>query len=237
MTPHDLEHIAQETSHVVGLPRAMGGSGDTSNLTGLGVYLGMKACARAVWGSDSLEERTVAIQGFGNVGTRTAKHLLDEGVRLVVTDTFKDALDRALDLGATVVEPETVYDVEGDIFSPCALGGVLNGETIPRLKCSIVAGGANNQLLEESDGAELKRRGILYAPDYVINAGGIINVACEIDGTYVPERARELTERIYDTTLRVIEISQEQDVPTSVAADGLAERRLSEVKALKNIYR
>ena len=215
----------------------MGGSGDTSNLTGLGVYLGMKACARAVWGSDSLEERTVAIQGFGNVGTRTAKHLLDEGVRLVVTDTFKDALDRALDLGATVVEPETVYDVECDIFSPCALGGVLNGETIPRLKCSIVAGGANNQLLEESDGAELKRRGILYAPDYVINAGGIINVACEIDGTYVPERARELTERIYDTTLRVIEISQEQDVPTSVAADGLAERRLSEVKALKNIYR
>ena len=236
MTPLDLEHIAQETAHVVGLPVSMGGSGDTSDQTGLGVYLGMKACAKAVWGSDSLEGRVVAVQGFGNVGARTSQHLFEEGARLVVTDTYEGAVERARSLGATIVEPDTIYDTQCDIFSPCALGGVLNESTIPRLKCAIVAGGANNQLLDDRDGEELHRQGVLYAPDYVINAGGIINVACEMDGVYRPERAREMTERIYDTTEHVIHISREEEEPTYIAANRLAERRLAEVRKLRRIY-
>lgn len=238
MTPEDLAHVAQETEHVVGLPLSMGGSGDTSVMTGLGVYLGMKACAKAVWGADSLEGRVVAIQGIGNVGSHTAEHLLEEGARLIVTDTNDQARERARGLGATVVEPDAIYDAECDVFSPCALGGVLNGETIPRLKCSIVAGGANNQLLDErADGERLQGRGVLYAPDYVINAGGIINVAHEMDGVYRSDRARQVTERIYDTTERVIAESRRDEVPTNVAADRIAERRIEEVRALKDIYR
>lgn len=237
MTPFDLEHIAQETRHVVGLPLSMGGSGDTSTLTGLGVYLGMKAAAKGVWGSDGLEGRTVAMQGFGNVGRQTAAHLLTEGVSLVVSDLYEGSLEHARKLGARVVEPDAIYDLDADIFSPCALGGVLNGTTIPRLRCAIVAGGANNQLLGDADGEALRRRGILYAPDYMINAGGIINAFGEIGGPYRPERARELTERIYDTTERVIRIAREQDVATNVAADRLVEERLERVRKLKKVYR
>ena len=236
MTPSDLEHIARETRHVVGLPASMGGSGDTSTLTGLGVYLGMKAAAKAVWGSDGLEGRVVAMQGFGNVGMKTARHLVDEGAELIVTDTYAAALDRARELGASVVEPDAIYDTPCDIFSPCALGGVLNGDTIPRLRCAIVAGGANNQLLAEADGDRLHQRGILYAPDFVINAGGIINVAHEMDGIYRPERAREVTERIFETTERVIDASRREEVTTHVAASRLAERRLEAVRGLKPIH-
>ena len=237
MSPRDLEHIAQETRHVVGLPLSAGGSGDTSIMTGLGLYLAMKACAKATWGADSLQGRVVAVQGFGNVATRTADHLLKEGAELVVADVYEGAVERARGMGASVVDPEAIFDVECDIFSPCALGGSLNADTVPRLKCSIVAGAANNQLQEESDGEELRRRGILYAPDFVVNAGGIINVACEIDGVYRPERARELTERIYDTTERVIGIARQEDIATSEAAGRLAEGRLSEVRGLKKVYR
>lgn len=237
MTPADLEHIAQETEHVVGLPLSLGGSGDTSVLTGLGVYLGMKASAKAAWGSDSLEGRVVAMQGFGHVGAETAEHLLSEGATLVATDLYEEAREMARSKGARVVEPEEIYDVQCDIFSPCALGGVLNDETIPRLKCAIVAGGANNQLLDPRHGEELHRRGILYAPDYVINAGGIINVASEMDGAYRADRARETTERIYETTERVIDTSRREEVPTFVAADRIAERRLAEVRGLKGLLR
>jgi leucine dehydrogenase len=162
---------------------------------------------------------------------------MKEGVRLVVTDTYESALERARDVGATVVEPDSIYDVECDIFSPCALGGVLNGDTIPRLRCAIVAGGANNQLLEDSHGTELQQRGILYAPDYVINAGGIINISCEMDGRYRPDRARELTDRIHDTMERVIHDARRDEVHTSVVADRLAEHRLDEVRRLRRTYR
>ena len=237
MTPEDLEHVAQETDHVVGLPVSMGGSGDTSVMTGLGVYLGMKAAAKSVWDSDSLEGRVVAMQGFGNVGTNLAKHLADEGAKLVVTDVYEESLDLARDLGADVVAPHEIYDVDCDVFSPCALGGVLNDDTIPRLKCAVVAGGANNQLLDDNHGEELQRRGIVYAPDFVINAGGIINVFCEIDGVYRADRAQELTERIGETTERVIRIATDDDIPTSVAATRLAERRIESVRGLRPVYR
>ncbi|MCY4529055.1 MAG: Glu/Leu/Phe/Val dehydrogenase [Chloroflexi bacterium] len=233
MTPRDVEFIAQETKHVVGLPESLGGSGDTSLMTGLGVYLGMKAAAKATWGDDSLSGRTVALQGFGHVGSNTAKHLLEEGAQLVVTDIYQSARQEASSMGATVVEPDAIYDVECDIFSPCALGGVLNEDTIPRIRSRIVAGGANNQLLSDSDGDLLDERGITYAPDYVINAGGIINVGSEIGGVYRKDRALELTKRIYQTTLDVIETARSEGIPTYVAADRIAERRIAAVRSLK----
>jgi len=236
-TGRDLEYIRQETKHVVGLPTTAGGSGDTSVMTGLGIYMGMKACANEVWGSDSLEGKKVAMQGFGKVATYTAQHLLTEGAKLVVTDIYEGALERARALGLNVVAPEEIYDVNCDIFSPCALGGVLNHDTIPRLKCRVVAGGANNQLLDDGAGLELHHRGILYAPDYIINAGGVINVSAEIGMPYNPERAREKTERIYEIMGRVIEISKQEEIPTGQAADRLAEERLASVQAIKKMYR
>ena len=236
-TTRDLEYIALETDYVAGLPTSLGGSGETSVLTGLGIYVGMKACAKAVWGPDSLSGKTVAMQGFGKVARYTARHLLKEGARLVTSDVYEGALRKAREIGASVVAPEEIYDVPCDIFSPCALGGVINSETIPRLKCSIVAGGANNQLLDDEDGEELQRRGILYAPDYIINAGGIINVACEVSGDYSVDRATEMTERIYGTTERVLSIASKDAISTAKAADRLAEERISSVRGIKEIYR
>jgi leucine dehydrogenase len=206
-------------------------------MTGLGVYMGIKACAREVWGSDSLTGKRIAMQGFGKVSLNTAHHLLKEDAHLVATDVFPGSLDRARSMGIEVVEPKRIYDVECDIFSPNALGGVINSDTIPRLTCRIVAGGANNQLLSAADGEELHRRGILYAPDYVINAGGIINVESELGAAYKPDRAREKTERIYDIMGRVIEVSRREEIPTARAADRLAEERIASVRGIKSIYR
>ncbi|MCH8106953.1 MAG: Glu/Leu/Phe/Val dehydrogenase [Chloroflexi bacterium] len=236
-TGRDMEYIRQETKHVVGLPTSAGGSGDTSIMTGLGVYMGLKACAREVWGSDSLNGKKIAIQGFGKVAFQYAHHLLKEDAHLVVTDVFDDALDRARDMGIEVVEPEQIYDVACDIFSPCALGGSLNKNTIPRLQARVVAGGANNQLETEEDGEELKRRGILYAPDYLINSGGIINLSAEIGSAYNRDLAREKTERIYELMGRVIQVSRQEEISTARAADRIAEERLASVRAIKTLYR
>ena len=233
----DLEYIRLETKHVLGLPVAAGGSGDTSIMTGLGIYMGMKACAREVWGSDSLMGKKIVMQGFGKVAFNTAHHLLKENAQLMVGDVYEGALDRAKEMGIKVVPLDNIYDMECDIFSPCALGGVLNSDTIPRLKCRVVAGAANNQLLTDEDGWELHRRGILYAPDYIINAGGIINASAEYEAVYNPERAREKTERIYDIMGQVIARSHSEEITTACAADRLAEERLSSVRKVKKIYR
>ena len=233
----DLGYIAQETEHVAGLPLALGGSGDPSVITGRGVYMAMKACAKAVWGCDSLEGRSVAIQGFGKVGIHTAEPLIEEGARLTVADIHEGPLARAREMGATIVPPKQIYDVECDILSPCALGGILNGDTIPRLKARIVAGGANNQLLAPSDGDELHRRGILYAPDYLASAGGVVALHHELYGDYQPELIPELAQRIYDATERVVDLSRSEDIPAHLAGDRLAERRLKPVRQLKPIYR
>ena len=236
-TSRDLEYIHQETDYVVGLPTTAGGSGDTSIMTGLGLYMGMKACAKEAWGSDSLRGKKVAMQGFGKVANKAAAHLLEEDTQVVVTDIFDEAMDRARDMGIKVVEPDKILDVDCDIFSPCALGGVINSESIPRIKARVVAGGANNQLLTEADGEELHRRGVLYAPDYVVNAGGIINVSAEIDAAYSAERAREKTERIYEIMERIISISKAQEVSTAKAADRLAEDRLESVRKIRTLHR
>ena len=236
-TGRDMEYIKQETDYVVGLPTTAGGSGDTSVMTGLGIYMGMKACAKEAWGSDSLTGKTVAMQGFGKVATHTAHHLMKEDAILVVTDVYEGALDRARDLGLAVLEPDDIYSLDCDIFAPCALGGVINSDTIPQLKCRVVAGGANNQLLYESDGEELHRLGILYGPDYILNSGGIINAEAEIGREYNPDRAREKTEHIFEIMEKVIAISKREEIPTAKAADRLAEDRLNSVRGIRRIYR
>jgi len=236
-TGRDLEAIKQETDYVVGLPLTSGGSGDTSIMTGLGIYMGMKACAKEVWGSDSLAGKKVAMQGFGKVATYAAHHLMKEDAKIVVTDVYEGALDRARDLGLAVVKPDDIYSQDCDIFAPCALGGVISPETIPQLTCKVVAGGANNQLLSESDGASLHTRGIIYGPDYILNSGGIINVESEVSGAYNADRAREKTERIYEIMERVIAVSKRDEIPTAKAADHLAESRLEAVRKIRRLYR
>ena len=236
-TTQDMEWIAQETSHVTGLPVSHGGSGDPSELAAYGVYQGMKACAMDVWGTDSLEERGIAIQGFGKVASYLVHHLLEENARLVVTDISRAALKRGQEQGLDMLEdPSGIYGVECDIFAPCALGGILNDHTIPRLKCKVVAGSANNQLLEDRHAEVLKERGILYAPDYIINAGGVINISLELGQPYDEETAAEKTGQIYDTMNKVIHMAKTGGITTAQAADRLAEERIAAMRKVKGIY-
>jgi len=236
-TSQDVEYLSRETEYLSGLPVYQGGGGDTANMTGLGVYMGMKACALKMWGSDSLRGKKVALQGFGKVAKHTALHLLEEEVDIVACDVNEAALATARDLGVRLVFPEDIYDEACDIFSPSAMGGVINTDTVPRLRCSIVAGGANNQLATPEDGVELARRGILYAPDFIINAGGVINVAVEMVKPYSIAIARQKTERIYDTLLRVFERAQASEITNEESAILMAKDRLAAIKAMKKIER
>lgn len=221
----DMEFIRLETEHVVGLA---GRSGDPSPVTALGVYRGMKACAKEVWGSDALEGKTVSVQGTGHVGYYLCKHLHEEGASLVVSDIHADRVQTAVDeFGATPVGTDEIYGVEADIFAPCALGAIINDETLPQLKVQIVAGAANNQLDEERHGDQLQERGIIYAPDYAINAGGLINVNAEVEGWDL-ERSHKKASEIYDTILRVLQMAKDDGIPTYRAADRLAEQRIAE---------
>ncbi len=230
----DMEWIAYETKHVVGLPVALGGGGNPATVTGFGVYQGMRACAEATWGDASLEGKTVALQGFGNVASSLANHLVRAGAKLVVTDIDELALARASGLdGVTVVAPDAIYGVECDVFAPCALGSVLNANTIPRLRCSIVCGAANNQLAADDDADRLQARGILYAPDYIVNAGGVINVFFELGRAYSHDAAMAKAAQIYETTARVIRESKAQGVTTARAADAVAEQRLRSVRKVR----
>jgi len=192
----DMDFIHMETDYVTGVSPAFGSSGNPSPVTAYGVYRGMKAAAKWKFGSDSLAGKTVAVQGVGNVAYNLCRHLHEEGAHLVVTDINEEALKRAeTDFGATVVKPDEIYAVDCDIFAPCALGAIINDKTIPMLKAQIVAGAANNQLAEDRHGDVLEERGILYAPDFVINAGGVINVADELEG-YNRERAMKKYRRM-----------------------------------------
>ncbi|MFO8030555.1 MAG: Glu/Leu/Phe/Val dehydrogenase dimerization domain-containing protein [Cyclonatronaceae bacterium] len=237
MSLRDMEWIRMETKYVTGISIAHGGSGDPSPVTAMGIYMGMKATARKVFGSDSLANRKISIQGAGNVSSHLASYLHKERAKLYVTDIDEEKVDRVVrETGAIAVDPDSIYDVDVDIFSPNALGGVLNSETIPRLKCAIVAGGANNQLDKESvHGPMLIDRGILYAPDYVINAGGVINVSNELEG-YNREHAHEQAARIYDTMTRILEYAEANNVPTYTASNTIAEMRLEQIGRIKSIY-
>ncbi len=232
-SPADMEYIHLETSHVAGL---MGRSGDPSPVTAHGVYVGMKASAKWQLGSDELSGRTVAVQGAGHVGYYLCKYLAEEGARLVVADIAKDRVDRVCDeFQARAVTPDDIYGVDADVFAPCALGAAINDQTIGRLKVKIIAGGANNVLAEPRHGDELEKRGILYAPDYVINAGGLINVNGELEG-WSADRSHRKAGEIYDTMLRVYELAKAERLPTYLAADRLAEPRIAAVGRLKRTW-
>ena len=232
-SPTDMEYIKLETDHVAGL---LGLSGDPSPVTAYGVYVGMKAAARFRWGSDRLAGKTVAVQGAGKVAYSLMQHLHAEGSKLIVTDIDEEKVKRAVqEFGARPVPPNAIYDQEADIFSPNALGAVINDDTLPRLKVEIIAGGANNQLAEDRHGDLLEKRGILYAPDYVINGGGVINVYGELHRWPV-ERAKKKAGEIYDTLLRIFEMAKREKIPTYKAADRLAQQRIAAVGSLDRMW-
>jgi len=232
-SPQDMEFVKRETKHVAGLLNL---SGDPSPVTGYGVYVGMKAAAKAKWGRDGLADKTIAVQGAGKVAYYLMQHLHEEGARMIVTDIDDEKVARCVEeFGATAVAPEAIFGVDADIFAPCALGGILNDDTIPRLKVDVVAGGANNQLAEVRHGRDIEARGIIYAPDYVINGGGVINVYGELQG-WTMDRAKRKAQEIYDTLLRVFSIADRDKVPSFEAADRLAEERIKSVAALKDMW-
>ena len=223
----DIAYAALETSHVVGKDREHGGSGDPSPFTALGVEQGIRACLEEVYGSASPRGRTVAVQGLGHVGYHLCRLLHEDGASLIVSDVDEAAVARAVsEFGATPVAPGEIAAAECDIFAPCALGAVINDASLPALRCSVVAGSANNVLLEPRHGEALAERGILYAPDYIINAGGLINVAGELEG-YDEERATDRVMDIYNSVQRIIEVSRRDNVATNVAADTFAAERLA----------
>lgn len=231
-TVEDMDLIQTETSYVVGTTPGSGSSGDPSPVTAYGIYKGMKAATQAAYGNDSLKGKTIAVQGVGNVAFKLCKYLHEEGAKLVVTDINQQAVQRAVDtFNAIVVEPNDIYDVDCDIYAPCALGATLNDDTIPRLKAKVIAGSANNQLAEARHGELIYQKGMVYAPDYVINSGGVINVADELAG-YNQQRAMRKVETIYDSLLKVFEISKRDCIPTNIAADRMAEERISAAKML-----
>lgn len=227
----DMMTAARHTKHVVGKSLANGGSGDPSPLTAWGVFNGIRACLREAFGDENLKGRRVAIQGVGKVGMPLARLLAEAGARLVVADRDpKLAAAAATEFKAEVAGQSAVFDVPCDVFSPCALGGGLNDETIPRLACRIVAGAANNQLLEPRHGKDLAARKILYAPDYCINAGGLINVDLERTLPYSPETARKKAAGVYDTLLAVFERARREKTLPYEAAGRLAEERIEKVR-------
>lgn len=232
----DMETVHMETDHVLGLSATTGSSGDPSPVTAFGVVRGMKACALEVFGSDSLKDKTVVVQGVGHVGYHVVRYLVEEGAKVYIADIYEDRVKKAADdFGAKPVPYDKVFDVECDVFCPCALGAVINDETLPRLKCKIVAGSANNQLKEDRHGDALEDAGILYAPDYIINAGGVINVADEFYG-YNRERALRKAAGIYDNVLKVIAIAERDGIPTYKAAARLAEERIEKLGKIRKVY-
>ncbi|MFY0689023.1 MAG: Glu/Leu/Phe/Val dehydrogenase [Cyclobacteriaceae bacterium] len=235
MSTQDMEYIGMETDYVTGLPQSMGGSGDPSPVTAYGVYVGMKAAAKKVYGSDDLSGKKVLVQGTGNVGSYLIGYLVKDGAKVSVSDIFEDKITKVVkEHGVLVVDPDKVYDADMDIYAPCALGATLNDETIGKLKCAIVAGGANNQLLDENlHGRALKDQGILYAPDFLINSGGITNVYYEQQGNYNRDKVFGQTEQIFDILSNVIKTSEEQDITTHAAAQQLAMKRIESMGKIK----
>jgi len=227
-SPSDIEIAALETRHVAGRRDL---SGDPSPVTARGVFRAMEASAKYKWRSDNLSGRTVALQGCGHVGYYLAERLHQAGVKLIVSDVDQQKVAKVVrEFGASAIDPEKIYSAKADIFSPCALGGILNDQTIPQLQVEMVVGGANNQLLEERHGDALGKRNILYAPDYAANAGGITNGAIELLG-WDREYTFSKVDNIYETVLRIYQIAGHENIPTYQAADRLAEQRIEQAKS------
>ena len=224
----DMAFAAEETTYVSGLSTGKAASGDPSPVTAKGVFLGIKAAAQRAFGTDDLNGRTIAVQGVGHVGGYLSAHLAKAGARLTITDVNAETLEKvARATHATVVVPNAIYDVAVDIFSPNALGAIINPETLPRLKAKVIAGGANNQLATPEMGDRLREAGIVYAPDYVINGGGIINVAAEISGVYDPAWVEGKLQRLIQTLGDVLDQAQREGRATNRVADEIARGRIS----------
>lgn len=235
MSTRDMEYVHMETPYVTGLPIAMGGSGDPSPVTAYGVYVGMKAAAKRAFGSESLTGKKVLVQGVGHVGTFLVENLAKENADIYITDISEDKLKNVSDqYKATVVPMGSEYDLDMDIYAPCALGGTLNDESISKLKCKVVAGGANNQLLnEEKHGNMLIDKSIIYAPDFLINGGGIANVYHEYLGNYNRESVMASTERIFDTTLKVLDHADKSGLTPQQSAMDIAKSRIESIGKIK----
>ncbi len=229
-SPDDMDHVRKATSHVVGLARSRGGSGDPSPFTAFGVLRGIEAVSKFTLGRSDLQGLKVAIMGVGHVGFHLARLLTEQGAQLWVADVNEASVRRAQDeLNAKAVSPAELPGLDVDIYAPCALGGAINDQTLPMLRCKAVAGAANNQLREERHGMELARRGIAYAPDYAINAGGLINVAQEVLG-YDENKSREKVAKIYDTIHMILERAKAEGTRPEVVADRIVDERLAEAK-------
>ncbi len=233
----DIDHIFTETNFVTGVALHHGGSGNPAPYTALGVFRGIEASCQKVFGNRNLKGRTVAVQGVGSVGFELCKLLNDAGAQIVFTDISEKGIEKVKEAipAAKFVEGHQIFGANVDIYSPCALGASINDETITQLKCKIVAGAANNQLKEDRHGQLLKERGILYAPDYLINAGGLMNVSIEFEG-WSDSKSKRMVDTIFETTLKVFKISDEQNIPVNKAADVLAENRLASIRHIKSSY-
>ncbi len=236
-TMKDMEFIKMETNHVVGLPEIKGGGGDPSPVTAFGVYMGMKASAKETWGSDSLAGKRIAVQGIGKVGEHLVEHLTKEGAKVFISDVNQEALARvSAAYNAEVVAKDSIYGLDVDIFAPCAMGAILNTENINQIKASIICGAANNQLADEKmHGQLLTSKKINYAPDFLVNSGGIINVYSELLG-YNRQLAYAQAENIYNQTLQIYKLAKDDQITTHLAALNLAEKRINDYAKVKSTY-
>lgn len=233
----DASIIGRETRYILARPKEEGSSGSSGVTTAYGIYVGLKACAKFLWGDENLRGKRIAVQGLGAVGEPLLEHLKEGSLEVIATDTNEGTLRRLqAKYEFKAVQPEAIYDMDCDIFCPCAIGGILNDRTIPRLKCKLVAGCANNQLEdEERHSRMLHERGILYAPDYIINAGGVIQAIDELQG-YNPERVRMKTERIYGRLLHLFEAVRREGILPLEAANRYAESRIKEIHKMRRFY-
>jgi leucine dehydrogenase len=232
----DMEYIHLETKHVTGIPEYMGGSGDPSPFTAYGVFVGMKACAHKHWGNDSLSGKKVMVQGVGHVGQYLVGHLVEAGAKVYITDINQERIKETINkYNVEYIEPSKMLDMELDVYAPCALGATVNSDTIPMLKCPIIAGAANNQLaVEKEHGRQLIDKGIIYAPDFLINAGGLINVAAEADGSYNREKVTKDVEKIYGRILDIFTLSETDNITTQEAAMKIAQKRIDDIANVKS---
>ncbi len=236
MSSRDMEVINMETKYVSGLPENMGGSGDPSPVTAYGVYVSMKASAKETWGSDSLSGKKVLVQGIGHVGEVLVDHLTKDGAKVYINDISEERVKACANkYKAEFVAADKMFDLDIDIYAPCALGATVTDETLSRLKCKIICGAANNQLADETvQGVSVGKKGILYAPDFVVNAGGIINVFYELEG-YNRERAMTHAEKIYDTTFNLFQLAKKEGIPTYLAANRLGEQRIEAIARINAV--
>lgn len=238
MTSRDMELIGMHTKYVTGLPEYLGGSGNPSPVTAFGVYVGMKASAKFAFGTDNLQGKKVAVQGCGSVGQALINYLVKEGAQVFVNDIFEDKIaETTAKYGVQAITTEDLFNGSFDVYAPCALGATVNDETLNTMNVSVIAGAANNQLADElKHSARIKEKGIVYAPDFVINAGGLINVYAEYLGNYNQKSAMEKTENIYSVILEVLNNASENNITSLEAAKKLAENRIQQMAALKLPY-